>query len=58
MFLDDDIAMYLTHNGGKSGVAEIFIRTLKLVSSIFYQIFIFSPNESPSKTMKRIFYFI
>ena len=26
--------------------------TLKLVSAIFYQIFIFSPNDSPSKTEK------
>ena len=26
--------------------------SLKLVSAIFYQIFIFSPNDSPSKTMK------
>ena len=51
MFLDEDIAMHLTNNGEKSGVAEIFIRTLKLMSSIFYQIFIFSPNESPSKTI-------
>ena len=24
----------------------------------FYQIFIFSPNDSPSKTMKNVFYFI
>ena len=31
---------------------------LKLVSAIFYQNFIFSPNGSPSKTMKNIFYFI
>ena len=31
---------------------------LKLVSTIFYQIFIFSPNDSPSKTMKNVFYFI
>ena len=32
--------------------------TLKLVSAIFYQIFIFLPNGSPSKTVKNIFYFI
>ena len=32
--------------------------TLKLVSAIFYQIFIFSPNYSPLKTMKNVFYFI
>ena len=31
---------------------------LKLVSTIFYQIFIFSPNDSPLKTMKNAFYFI
>ena len=31
---------------------------LKLVSAIFYQIFIFSPNDSPSKTIKNVFYFI
>ena len=31
---------------------------LKLVSAIFYQIFIFSPNDSPLKTMKNVFYFI
>ena len=31
---------------------------LKLVSTIFYQVFIFSPNDSPSKIMKNIFYFI
>ena len=31
---------------------------LKLVSAIFYQMFIFSPNDSPLKTMKNVFYFI
>ena len=31
---------------------------LKLVSAIFYQIFIFPPNDSPLKTMKNAFYFI
>ena len=30
----------------------------KLVSPIFYQIFIFSPNNSPSKTVRNVFYFI
>ena len=28
---------------------------LKLVFAIFYQIFIFSPNHSPSKSMKNVF---
>ena len=31
---------------------------LKLVSAIFYQIFIFSSNDGPSKTMKNVFHFI
>ena len=31
---------------------------LKLVSAIFYQFFIFSPNDIPLKTMKDVFYFI
>ena len=31
---------------------------LKLVSAIFYQIFIFSSNDRPSKTMKNVLYFI
>ena len=36
---------------------EVF-KSLKLVSAFFYEIFIFSPNDSPSKTMKNVFYFI
>ena len=31
---------------------------LKLVSAIFYQIFMLSPNDSFSKTIKNVFYFI
>ena len=31
---------------------------LKIVSAIFYQIFIFSSNDSPLKTMKNAFYLI
>ena len=34
------------------------LHNLKLVSAIFYEIFIFSPNDSPSKTIKNAFYFI
>ena len=30
-------------------------RSLKLASAIFYQIFIFPPNDSPSKTIKNDF---
>ena len=33
-------------------------QALKLVSAIFYQIFILSPNDSPLKTMKNVFHFI
>ena len=33
------------------------ISKLKLESTIFYQIFIFSPNDSSSKTMKNVFLF-
>ena len=32
--------------------------SFKLVSAIFYQIFIFSSNDSSSKIMKHVFYFI
>ena len=31
---------------------------LKLVFALFYQIFIFSPKDSPLETMRNIFYFI
>ena len=31
---------------------------LQLVSVIFHQIFIFLPNDSPSKTVNNVFYFI
>ena len=34
------------------------VNHLNLVSAIFYQKFIFSSNDSPSKTMKNVFYFI
>ena len=41
-----------------TGYQEISFVHLKLVSAIFYQIFIFSPYDSPLKTMKNVFYFI
>ena len=31
---------------------------LKLVSAIFYETFIFSPNDRSLKTLKHVFYFI
>ena len=37
---------------------DLGLESLRLVSTIFYQIFIFSSNDSPSKTMKNVFYFI
>ena len=37
---------------------DCFALSLKVVSAIFYQIFIFSRNDSPLKTMKNNFYFI
>ena len=33
------------------------LKILKLVSTIFYQFFIFSPNDNPSKTGKKCFLF-
>ena len=33
------------------------MKNLKLLYAIFYQIFIFSPNDSPSKTTKSVFLF-
>ena len=32
--------------------------SFKFVSTIFYQIWIFSPKDSPLKTMKNVFHFI
>ena len=34
------------------------VGVLKLVPADFCEIFIFSPNDSPSKVMKNVFYFI
>ena len=42
----------------RSTVFKLFQLSLKVVSAISYQISIFSPNDSPSKTMKNVFYFI
>ena len=52
---------WLTYSGGTDRSGELyhnFFFILKLVSAIFYEIFIFSPNDSPSKTIKNVFYFI
>ena len=37
---------------------KIKCKSLKLVSADFYQIFVFPENDSPSKTMKSVLYFI
>ena len=42
---------FLLSKGGKT-------TSLKLVSAIFYKMSIFSRNDSPSKTVKNVFYFI
>ena len=37
---------------------NFLVKTLKLVSAIFIKFLFFSPNDSPSKTMKNAFYSI
>ena len=51
---------YLSKNIYKKNLYNQIYQTqcLKLVSTIFYQIFIFSPNDNLSKIMKNVFYFI
>ena len=41
-----------------SKLCPMLITTLKLVFTIVFQIFIFSPNDNPSKIIKNDFYFI
>ena len=41
----------------KNTAQKIFF-PLKFVSANFYQIFIFSPNDNPLKTIKNVLYFI
>ena len=51
----------------RTNFMEVVLVPLKLVSAIFYQFFLsaifcvryfFSPNDSPSKTINNVFYFI
>ena len=57
-------AIYTIHEAKKNrwqkkiATRVFFLLFLKLISAIFYQILIFSPNDSPSKTMKNVFYLI
>ena len=43
------------YNNDVNDVVLASLLLLKLASAIFYQFFIFSPNDSPSKAMKSIF---
>ena len=49
---------YITMNNDLIGVCINHATELKTGVHYFYQIFIYSPNDSPSKTMKNAFYFI
>ena len=42
----------------QSSIKFLMLLAINLVFAIFYQIFIFSPNDSSLKTMKNVFYFI
>ena len=43
---------------GKNIFSEMNYKTIQSLCPLFLSIFIFSPNDSPSKTMKNAFYFI
>ena len=47
-----DKILLFTNNGGVKGILLTLKKDLKLVSTIFYQIFIFLPNDSPLKAEK------
>ena len=52
--LGEECGIYKELGLKQQDVTDIF----KIVSAISYQIFIFSPNDRLSKTMKNVFYFI
>ena len=60
--LPNELRLRILENQEISGKCLNFIQrnpsVLCLVSAIFYRIFIFSPNDSPSKTMKNVFYLL
>ena len=60
MFIEVLVSCLLRNMHSSNCCCNFFtlILSLKLVSAIFYQIFIFSPNDSPLKVMKNVFYFI
>ena len=51
---------YFEQQGDNNSLSDKLLtqKLLKLVSTIFFSNFYFSLNDSPSKTMKNIFYFI
>ena len=56
-------SMYFVRNNEEihlsfKNIEKYRTQALKLASAIFYQFFIFSPNDSSLKTMKNVFYFI
>ena len=55
--LSPGFSVYCNNISGFIGVTTVS-GYLKLLSTILYQIFIFSPNDSPSKIMQKVFYFI
>ena len=58
--IDDTTTLNLLIHSNLLTVSGFFhiIEFIKLVSAIFYQFFIFSPNHSSSKTIKNVVFFI
>ena len=50
--------VYYFDGSAQSSMGNYVAQSLKLVYSNLCQIFIFSPNDSPSKATKSVFYFI
>ena len=51
----EEIKEFIGNKNIKANIFQVQPNNLKLVSAIFYEIFIFSSNNSPSKTMKMFF---
>ena len=49
---------HTTESRGVSVMLNLVFYVFKACVRYFYQIFIFTPNDSPLKTMKNVFYFI
>ena len=50
--------MGVIHRHPSMDLTDFNCSYLKLVPAFFYQIFNFSPNDSPLETMRNFFYFI